>query len=65
MTETSRVSVETEPSDDELFDMAFEALIPLANQDITTKEVTLADIRRAREVLRFLSPRVAKRNKSK
>jgi hypothetical protein len=61
----SPVSVETEPSDDELFDMAFEALIPLAHQDITTKHITQDDMRRAREVLRFLSPRVAKRNKSK
>lgn len=52
-------------TDDELFEMAFEALIPLANQDITTKEITLADIRRAREVLRFLTPKVGKKNKSK
>lgn len=52
-------------TDDELFEMAFEALIPLANQDITTKEITLADIRRAREVLRFLTPKVGKSKKIK
>jgi hypothetical protein len=54
-----------EISDDELLDMAFEALIPLANQDISTDHITPQDIRRAREVLRFLSPRVAKLKKWK
>lgn len=65
MTETSLVSAETELTDDELFEMAFDALVPLANQDITTKHITQQDIRNAREVLRFLTSRVAKRNKSK
>ena len=57
--------MDTELTDQELFEMAFEALIPLANQDITTKHITAQDIRNAREVLRFLTSRVAKRNKSK
>lgn len=61
----SLVSAATEVSDDELFEMAFEALIPLAHQDTLTKHITSQDIQYAREVLRFLSPRVAKRNKSK
>jgi len=57
--------MEPDLTDQELFEMAFEALIPLANQDIVTKEITLKDIRRAREVLRFLTPKVGKQNKSK
>lgn len=65
MMETSLVSAETELTDDELFEMAFDALIPLANQDITTNHITQQDIRNAREVLRFLTSRVAKRKKSK
>ena len=57
--------MDTELTDQELFEMAFEALIPLANQDIVTKEITLQDIRRAREVLRFLTHKVASPKKSK
>lgn len=57
--------METELTDQELFELAFEALIPLAHQDITTKHITQDDIRRAREVLRFLTPKVAIQTKSK
>lgn len=48
-------------SDDELMDMAFEALIPLANVGIIgeTTDLTHEDVRRAREVLRFLTKRIA------
>jgi hypothetical protein len=50
-----------EISDDELMDMAFEALIPLANVGIIgeTTDLTHEDVRRAREVLRFLTKRIA------
>jgi hypothetical protein len=50
-----------EPSDDELFDMAFEALIPLANVGIIgeTTDITHEDVKRAREVLRFLTKKIA------
>jgi hypothetical protein len=48
-------------SDDELMDMAFEALIPLANVGIIgeTTDLTHEDVKRAREVLRFLTKRIA------
>jgi hypothetical protein len=48
-------------SDDELMDMAFEALIPLANVGIIgeTTDLTHQDVKRAREVLRFLTKRIA------
>jgi hypothetical protein len=50
-----------EPSDYELFDMAFEALIPLANVGIIgeTTDLTNEDVKRAREVLRFLTKKIA------
>ena len=50
-----------EISDDELLDMAFEALIPLANVGIIgeTTDLTHEDVKRAREVLRFLTKRIA------
>jgi len=50
-----------EPSDDELLDMAFEALIPLANVGIIgeTTDLTNEDVKRAREVLRFLTKKIA------
>jgi hypothetical protein len=51
----------SEPSDDELLDMAFEALIPLANVGIIgeTTDLTHEDVKRAREVLRFVTKRIA------
>jgi hypothetical protein len=51
----------SEPSDDELLDMAFEALIPLANVGIIgeTTDLTHEDVKRAREVLRFITKRIA------
>ena len=50
-----------EISDDELMDMAFEALIPLANVGIIgeTTDLTHEDVKRAREVLIFLTKRIA------
>ena len=50
-----------EISDDELMDMAFEALIPLDNVGIIgeTTDLTHEDVKRAREVLRFLTKRIA------
>ena len=50
-----------EPSDYELLDMAFEALIPLANVGIIgeTTDITHEDVKRAREVLRFITKRIA------
>ena len=50
-----------EISDYELMDMAFEALIPLANVGIIgeTTDLTHEDVKRAREVLRFLTKRIA------
>lgn len=52
-------------TDDELFELAFEALIPLAHQDISTQAITQEDIRKARQALRFLSPKVGNKKKSK
>ena len=48
-------------SDDELMDMAFEALIPLANVGIIgeTTDLTHEDVKRARETLRCLTKRIA------
>lgn len=60
-----RNEMDTELTDQELFEMAFEALIPLAHQDVTTQHITQDDIRRAREVLRFLTVKVGNKNKSK
>jgi hypothetical protein len=50
-----------EISDDELLDMAFEALIPLANVGIIgeTTDLTHEDVKRARETLRFITKRIA------
>jgi hypothetical protein len=50
-----------EPSDYELLDMAFEALIPLANVGIIgeTTDIKHEDVKRAREVLRFITKRIA------
>jgi len=48
-------------SDDELLEMSFEALVPLANSEI--KNFTQEDVTRAKEVLRFLTVRID--NKSK
>ena len=50
-----------EISDDELLDMAFEALIPLANVGIIgeTTDLTHEDVKRAREALRFITNRIA------
>ncbi len=47
--------------DNELLDMAFEALIPLANVGIIgeTTDITHEDVKKAREVLRFLTQRIA------
>lgn len=54
-----------EISDEELIEMAFEALVPFANMAEVTDTVTLQDVRYARDVVRFLSERltVAKRFK--
>lgn len=57
--------MEPELTDQELFEMAFDALVPLANQDITTKHITQQDIQYARQVLRFLTAKVGKQGKSK
>ena len=54
-----------EISDEELIEMAFEALVPFANMAEVTDTVTIQDVRHARDVVRFLSERltVAKRFK--
>ena len=54
-----------ELTDNELLEMAFEALIPLANQGTHTDEITIEDIKRARETLRFLTERIGKQRKSR
>jgi hypothetical protein len=45
-------------NDDQLFEIAFEALIPFANMSVITDEIKPEDLRRAREVLRLLSERI-------
>lgn len=45
-------------NDSELFELAFEALVPFANMSVITDEIKLEDLRQAREVLRLLSERV-------
>jgi hypothetical protein len=54
-----------EVSDEELIEMAFEALVPFANMADVTDDITIQDVRHARDVVRFLSERltVAKRFK--
>jgi hypothetical protein len=52
-------------SDEELIEMAFEALVPLANMAEVTDSVTIQDVRYARDVLRFLSERLTVAKKSK
>ena len=52
------MSIPIPPTDDELFEMAFDALVPFANMGIITDEVKQEDIKRAREVLRFISTRI-------
>lgn len=67
MMETLLVFVETEMeiavsetiSDEELFNMAFDALVPFANMAEVTESIELQDLRYARDVLRFLSERLA------
>jgi hypothetical protein len=46
-------------TDQQLFELAFEALIPFANMSVLTDEITPEDLRQAREVLRLLSERIA------
>jgi hypothetical protein len=59
--------VDLPPTDDELFEMVFDALVPFANMSITTDEISSVDLRQARETLRFVSTRitVAKAKKKK
>jgi hypothetical protein len=54
-----------EISDEELIEMAFEALVPFANMADVTDDIKIQDVRHARDVVRFLSERltVAKRFK--
>lgn len=52
-------------SDEELIEMAFEALVPLANMAEVTESVTIQDVRYARDVLRFLSERLTAVKKPK
>ena len=47
-------------NDAELFELAFEALIPFANMSVITDEIQPEDLRHAREVLRLLSERISK-----
>jgi hypothetical protein len=60
MTRVSGVpyDVELPPTDDELFEMAFDALVPFANMGRITDEITQDDLRQARETLRFISTRI-------
>ncbi len=56
------------PTDDELFEMVFDALVPFANMGLITDEISQDDVRQARETLRLISIRitansVAKRRK--
>lgn len=52
------MSIPIPPTDDELFEMAFDALVPFANIGIIPDELDRDDLRRAREVLRFISVRI-------
>ena len=52
------MSIPIPPTDDELFEMAFDALVPFANIGIIPDELDRDDLRRAREVLRFISIRI-------
>lgn len=52
------MSIPIPPTDDELFEMAFDALVPFANIGIIPDELSRDDLRRAREVLRFISIRI-------
>lgn len=54
----NNINVYPPPTDDELFEMAFDALVPFANASVLTKEFTQDDLRQAREVLRFISTRI-------
>jgi hypothetical protein len=47
-------------NDDQLFEIAFEALVPFANMSVITDEIKPEDLRHAREVLRLLSERISK-----
>jgi len=44
--------------DDELIELAFDALIPFANMAEVTESIELQDLRQARNVLRLLSERL-------
>jgi len=44
--------------DEELFELAFEALVPFANMSVITDEIKPEDLIRARTVLRLLSERI-------
>ena len=46
------------PTDEELFEMAFDALVPFANMGLLTDEITQDDVRQARETLRQISIRI-------
>lgn len=46
------------PTDDELFEMAFDALVPFANIGTLPDEISRDDVRQARETLRFISTRI-------
>lgn len=46
------------PTDDELFEMAFDALVPFANIGVLPGEISQDDVRQARETLRFISTRI-------
>jgi len=46
-------------NDQQLFELAFEALIPLANMSVLTDEINPEDLEQARKVLRLLSERIA------
>ena len=45
-------------NDDQLIELAFEALVPFANMSVITDEIKPEDLRQAREVLRLLSERI-------
>jgi hypothetical protein len=45
--------------DDELIELAFDALVPFANMAEVTESIELQDLRQARNVLRLLSERLS------
>lgn len=45
-------------NDTELFELAFEALVPFANMSVVTDQIKPEDLQHAREVLRLLSERI-------